>query len=157
CVPPAPAAADNFQGRIRPTTHWTSQPTNPTSWAPAPNPTTSSPRPTPTATATSSPTRGPLQVSYSVVKKWKTGFHGQFIIVNKGSRAINGWQLAAGLPGDSIHSVWKGQFHTDNDTLYIDPWSSQHRIAPGATVIENFTASGSTRTPTSCTFNGSAC
>jgi Cellulose binding domain len=98
-----------------------------------------------------------VQVSYVVLHQWEGRFHGQFTIVNNGSTAISGWQLSVVLPDDTVQRVWKGQFHTQGDTLYIDPSSSHQTIAPGETVTENVIANGSTTNPTSCTFNGSAC
>jgi len=92
-----------------------------------------------------------------VLNRHPHSFQGRFTIVNNGSTAIKGWELVVVLPNDRIRSVWDGSFRTDGDTLYIDPSKSQQTIAPGATVTENLSAHGSTTTPTSCTFNGSAC
>jgi hypothetical protein len=122
---------------------------------------TPSATPTPTRTTTSSPTASPtvqpVQVSYAVVRQHPHSFQAQFTIVNKGSKAIDGWELIVVLPDDRIRSVWDASFHTDGDTLYIDPPKFQRTIAPGATLTENLAAHGSTTTPASCTFNGSAC
>lgn len=146
-----PAPSPTSSGRAAPSAKPSAKPTStPT----RPDPTTS---PTPTSTPTPSHTPQSVQVSYAVVAHWAEGFHGRFTIVNKGTTAINGWELAAELPGDAIQRVWAGSFHTDNDTLYIDPSSSQQMIAPGATVTEDFIADGSTTSVTDCTFNGSAC
>jgi len=98
-----------------------------------------------------------VTVSYTLVRRHPHNFHGKFTIVNNGSTAINGWELAVVLPNDTVVSVWDGVFHTADGTVYIDPSSSQHTIAAGASITENFIAQGSTTTPTSCTFNGSAC
>jgi hypothetical protein len=92
-----------------------------------------------------------------VVNRHPHSFQGQFTIVNNGSTAIKGWDLAVVLPGDRIREVSDASFHTDVDTVYVDPTQSQRSIAPGATATETFTADGSTTTMTSCTFNGSAC
>jgi hypothetical protein len=91
------------------------------------------------------------------VRQHPHSFHGKFTIVNNGSAAINGWELAVVLPNDTVVSVWDGVFHTEDGTVYIDPSSSQQTIAPGASLTENFIADGTTTTPTSCAFNGSAC
>lgn len=116
-----------------------------------------SPKPTPTATPSASPTGQSVQVSYAVVRQHPHSFEGQFTIVNKGSTAIDGWELVVVLPNDQIRSVSDALFHTNGDILYIDSPSSQRSIAPGATLTENFTAHGSTTAMTSCTFNGSPC
>jgi hypothetical protein len=127
---------------------------------PQPGPTRSSPAPAsprPTSTPTTSPTQTPVKVSYTVLRQHPHSFQGQFTIVNDGSTAINGWELVVVLPGDDVRSVSDASFHTNGDTLYIDPSSSQRSIAAGATVIEDFTAHGSTTALAGCTFNGSAC
>lgn len=159
----------------RPTgTHPTPRPTGsspgpqPTRSSPAPTGAPTSPSPTPTTTApsaspTPSPTSTPpppaesVQVSYTLVRQHPHRFQGQFTIVNSGSTAINGWELAVVLPGDHIRSVWDGRFRTSGNTLFIDPSSSQRTIAPGATLTENFIARGSTTAPASCTFDGASC
>jgi hypothetical protein len=153
----APARAHKVIRRSHPTArHSATGPSPaPARTHPTPNPTKSSPAPTSTATA--GPTRQPVKVSYAVVRQHPHNFQGQFTIVNHGSTAINGWELVVVLPGDDIRSVQDGLFHTDGDTLYIDPPQFQRSIAPGATLTENFTAHGSTTTLASCTFNGSAC
>jgi len=91
------------------------------------------------------------------VRQHPHSFQGKFTIVNTGTTAVSGWELAVVLPNDDVRSVWDGSFHTSGGTVYIDPSSSQRTIAPGASLTENFIAHGSTTSPTSCTFNGSAC
>jgi Cellulose binding domain len=145
----------NSRGAARPSPlpTATSSPT-PTTSAPSQTPTPSS---TPTSTQSRSPTKGPVDVSYSVVHKWGNGFQGRFTIVNNGSKTVNGWEIAAVLPNDHVLTSWYATYHTNGDTLYLDPTLLQQTIAPGATLTENFTATGTTTTPTSCTFNGSPC
>jgi hypothetical protein len=91
------------------------------------------------------------------VEQWWNGFQGQFTIVNNGSTAVNGWEIAVVLPNDDVQAAWEALFHTDGDTLYLDPPWFQQTIEPGATLTENFAATGTTTTPTSCTFNGATC
>ena len=92
-----------------------------------------------------------------MVHRWWGGFQGQFTIVNRGTAPINGWELRADLPFDKIDSVWTAVFHTDGDTLVLDPPSDQQTIPPGGSLTENFTARGGWSHPSSCTFNGSPC
>jgi hypothetical protein len=157
-----PASRHRAIPRPRPAaTHSTARPSpRPTRTHPTPNPSRSSAAPASTPTPTSTPTASHAQqvkVSYAVVRQHPHSFQGQFTIVNDGSTAVTGWKLVVVLPGDRIHAVWDGSFNTDGDTLYIEPSTSQQTIAPGASLTENLTAHGSTTTPTSCTFNGSAC
>jgi cellulase/cellobiase CelA1 len=91
------------------------------------------------------------------VLQWHGGFLGEFTITNKGSAAINGWELSAVLPGDQIDSVWDALHHTSGDTLIMDPQTFQATIEPGTSLTEHFTAQGTSTSPTSCTFNGAAC
>lgn len=131
---------------------------SPTTSAPSRTPTPSpTSTPTPTSTPSRSPAKSPVHVSYSVVRQSGNGFQGQFTIVNNGSKTINGWEIAAVLPNDHIQAAWYAMHHTSGDTLYLDPTLLQQTIAPGGTLTENFTATGTTTTPTSCTFNGSPC
>jgi cellulase/cellobiase CelA1 len=96
-------------------------------------------------------------VNYTLLRQWHQGFLGEFTIVNKGSVTINGWELAAELPGDQVEAAWLAGFHVSGDTLILDPRSEQMTIDPGASLTEYFTASGSATSPTSCTFNGQPC
>lgn len=131
----------------------------PTSPRPTAKPTSPGPTPaSPTTSPTASPTRrATIQVSYSLVSQQSDSFRGQFTIVNNGSTAVNGWELIVVLPHDNVAAVWDATFHTNGNTLYIDPTFLQQTIAPGSSLTENFIASGSTTTPASCKFNGSAC
>jgi hypothetical protein len=111
-------------------------------------PASSSPGPTPAGQA--------VAVSYTLVQHWDSGFQGDFTIVNNGRTAINGWQLSAVLPGDTIDTVWDASYHTSGDTLIMDPASTQVTIPAGTSLNENFTANGTTTSPASCSFNGTA-
>lgn len=157
---PAPAHKANHRSHSR-TTHSTVRHSPATTRThPVRSPTRSSPAPAsprPTSTPTTSPTQTPAKVSYTVLRQHPHSFQGQFTIVNDGSTAINGWELVVVLPGDDVRSVSGASFHTNGDTLYIEPSGSQRSIAPGASVTEDFTAHGSTTTLAGCTFNGAAC
>jgi hypothetical protein len=135
--------------------------TTPSATAPAsPGASTpSSPTPPASPTPSASPTNSAstVSVSYTLIQQWDGGFEGEFTIVNKGSTAINGWQLSAVLPGDQTESAWDASFQTDGDILVMNPPSYQMTISPGASLNEEFTAQGSTTSPADCTFNGAAC
>jgi Cellulose binding domain len=115
---------------------------------------------TPPAAPSRSPAPAPagpqVTVSYTLVQHWDSGFQGEFTIVNNGRAAINGWQLSAVLPGDTIDTVWDASYHTSGDTLVMDPASTQVTIPAGTSLNENFTANGTTTSPAGCTFNGIA-
>ena len=118
------------------------------------------PASTPAAAPSRSPAptpAGPLvTVSYTLVQHWDSGFQGEFTIVNNGRTAINGWQLSAVLPGDTIDTVWDASYHTSGDTLIMDPASTQVTIPAGTSLNENFTANGTTTSPAGCMVNGIA-
>lgn len=124
-----------------------------TSAAPTPSRTPPAPTPSPSPTVT----KQAVSVGYSVVQQWSGGFQGEFTISNHGSTAINGWELAAALPGDWIYTVWDASYRISGDVVIMDPPSYQQTIAPGASLTENFTAGGNTTSPASCTFNGAPC
>ena len=128
--------------------------TTPPVTTPAPSQASTPPPPTPSASPTQDGST--VNVTYTLVYHWPGGFQGQFTIVNNGTTAINGWELAAVLPGDRINTVWDASFHTDGDTLIMDPPSYQMTIPPGTSLQENFVAQGTTTSPTGCTFNGAA-
>ncbi len=127
--------------------------------SPKPSTTSRSPKPSSSPSPTPSPSTSAQDVSvtYSPGHPWKNGFTGEFIIVNNGSKAIKGWQLAAVLPGDTIQWVWPDQFQMSGNTLTIYPSDSDTTIDPGATLTEHIAGQGPATSPTSCTFDGSPC
>lgn len=129
--------------------------TTPPATTPAPPPTSPPPPPTPSASPTQDGSM--VSVSYTLVQQWRDGFQGQFTIVNNGSAAINGWELSAVLPHDQIDTVWDATWHTNGDTLIMDPPSNQMTIPPGASLEEHFVAQGDMTSPIGCTFDGAAC
>jgi len=128
--------------------------------APAAPVTTSAPAPTPpasTAPVSTAPAASPVSVSYTLVKVWDGGFQGEFTIVNDSGVPVDGWQLAAVLPGDRIQSAWDASFQVIGDTVILTPPPYQVTIEPGASLAEHFTAGGTGTEPDSCTFNGVPC
>jgi hypothetical protein len=112
----------------------------------------------PTAPATSvSPALRFVHVSYSLVRRSHDGFQGQFTIVNRGRAAISDWRLTVVLPGDHVESAWDASFQETGDTVTLIPPAYALTIAAGAKVTEQFTATGTTLRPVSCTFSGAPC
>jgi Cellulose binding domain len=128
--------------------------------APAASAPTSTPAPAPpasTAPVSTAPAGSPVSVSYTLVKVWDGGFQGEFTIVNDSGAPVDGWQLAAELPGDQVQSAWDASFQVVGDTMILTPPSYQVTIEPGASLAEHFTAGGTGTEPQSCTFNGRPC
>jgi cellulase/cellobiase CelA1 len=98
-----------------------------------------------------------VSVSYSLQSSDGDHFEGEFTIVNNGSSAVSGWQLAVTFPGDQVDWVWEASWHMSGDTLIMSPSGDQVTIGPGASLTEHVAAQGSATSPASCTFNGSAC
>jgi cellulase/cellobiase CelA1 len=132
-----------------------SPPATPTVGATTPAAGRPSARPSPTPSPSATP--GAVTVSYSLDLRWRDGFQGHFTIVNNTSAPLSGWTLTAALPGDQVQSVWSASYTVSGNTLTLTPASYQPTIAPGASQAAYFTASGTTRRPTSCVFNNQTC
>jgi endo-1,4-beta-xylanase len=104
------------------------------------------------------PTTG-CAVSYTM-STWNTGFTADITIVNRGTTAINGWNLAFPLPsGQTITSGWNATYAPTSGTVTATNVSYNATIAPGASVSIGFQAThtGDTGKPSSFTLNGAAC
>ena len=119
---------------------------------PAPR-TSSSSSPAPSAT----PALRSAQVTYSLVRRSSGGFEGQFTIVNKGHAPLKDWKLIVVLPDDHVQSSWDGSFQETGDTVTFIPPAYALSIPARGRVIEQFTATGTTLRPVSCTFSGTPC
>jgi hypothetical protein len=89
---------------------------------------------------------------------WDGGFQGQLTIVNHTGSPLNGWQITIALPGDQVDTVWNADWQkAQGNSVIMTAASYDQSIAPGASQAVNFVAQGSTTSPASCTFDGSAC
>jgi hypothetical protein len=130
--------------------------------APAPSATASGSAPPPARTSASpgpsvNPALRSVQVSYALVKRLPGGFEGQFTIVNKSRTVIRDWRLVAVLPDDHVESAWDASFQEVGNTVTLVPPSYALNIPVGARITEQFTATGTTTRPVSCTFSGVPC
>lgn len=137
-------------------------PSSPASSAPAPSATASGSAPPPARTSASpgpsvNPALRSVQVSYTLVKRMPGGFEGQFTIVNKSRTVIRDWRLVVVLPDDHVESAWDASFQEVGNTVTLVPPSYALTIAAGARITEQFTATGTTTRPVSCTFSGVSC
>ncbi|MGH3407917.1 MAG: cellulose binding domain-containing protein [Streptosporangiaceae bacterium] len=129
--------------------------------APAPSATASGSAPPARTSASPGPSVNPalrsVQVSYTLVKRMPGGFEGQFTIVNKSRTVIRDWQLVMVLPDDHVESAWDASFQEVGNTVTLVPPSYALNIPAGARITEQFTATGTTTRPVSCTFSGVPC
>ena len=140
-------------------------PSSPASSAPAPSATasgsTSGSAPPARTSASPDPTVNPalrsVQVSYTLVKRLPGGFEGQFTIVNKSRTVIRDWRLTVVLPDDHVQSAWDASFQETGNTVTLVPPPYALTIPAGARITEQFTATGTTTRPVSCTFSGVPC
>ncbi len=117
----------------------------------APPPTSASPDPT------VNPALRSVQVGYALVKRLPGGFEGQFTIVNKSRTVIRDWRLTMVLPDDHVQSAWDASFQETGNTVTLVPPPYALTIPVGARITEQFTATGTTTRPVSCTFSGVPC
>jgi hypothetical protein len=139
----------------------TAAPSSPAPSAPAPSATASgsaSPAPASTSPDPSvTPALRTAQVSYTLVKRLPGGFEGEFTIVNKGRKPIRDWRLTVVLPDDHVESAWDASFQEAGNTVTLVPPAYALSIPAGGRVTEQFTATGTTTRPVSCTFSGGPC
>jgi hypothetical protein len=139
----------------------TAAPSSPASSAPAPSATASGSASPAPASTTPDPSVTPAlrtaQISYSLVKRLPGGFEGEFTIVNKGRKPIRDWRLTVVLPNDHVESAWDASFQEKGNTVTLVPPAYALSIPAGGRVTEQFTATGTTTQPVSCTFSGGPC
>ncbi|GIJ24160.1 extracellular catalytic domain type 1 short-chain-length polyhydroxyalkanoate depolymerase [Micromonospora lutea] len=136
---------------------------NTSSPTPSPTPTpTPTPSPTPTPTPTTPPTLPPetgCRVGYTV-NAWNTGLTASVTITNTGVTAINGWNLAFGLPGgQTITNGWNATYSPTSGAVTARNVSYNAAIASNGSVTIGFQANhtGNTARPSSFTLNGAPC
>ncbi|MEV4343697.1 cellulose binding domain-containing protein [Actinoplanes sp. NPDC049596] len=100
---------------------------------------------------------GGLTATFSQDSDWGTGYQARYTIKNGSSAAVNGWQLAFGLPsGAKLGSVWDATVTTSGGVSTAKNPGYAPTIAAGASVEFGFIVTGR-GAPTSCTINGAPC
>jgi hypothetical protein len=152
------ASPTQSQSSPAPTSAAASPPPAPTR-TPAPQPgTVPTPAPAPTATTAPVAASAGVSVTYSMPQYWFGGFQGELTVLNQTGSAISGWQIMIALPGDRVFSAWNADWQPDGGhSLIMTAAPYDQVIEPGASVSANFTAQGSTTSPTACLFDGAAC
>jgi Cellulose binding domain len=112
----------------------------------------------PVATAAASGAPGFVAVTFRLVEHWSGGIIGKYTIANESNAALSGWRFTATFPGDQVQFVI-GAADPDlgSDVLVLEPAAAGTQLAPGGRVSVIFFAAGSTGSPVTCSFNGTAC
>ena len=98
-----------------------------------------------------------LTATFSKDSDWGSGYQARYTITNHTAAAVNGWQLAFGLPSTAkLGSFWDATITTAGSTETAKNPSYAPSIAAGATTTFGFIVAGS-GAPTSCTINGASC
>ncbi|MBM2617100.1 cellulose binding domain-containing protein [Actinoplanes sp. LDG1-06] len=112
------------------------------------------------AVAATNPTTkaaGVLTASFSKDSDWGTGYQARYTITNGTGSAVNGWQLAFGLPASAkLGSFWDATISTASGVSTAKNPAYAPTIPAGAKAEFGFIVNGS-GAPTSCTINGAAC
>jgi cellulose 1,4-beta-cellobiosidase len=121
--------------------------------SPSPSPTTTSPSPSHSPSPSPSPTStgpGTCSGTYSVINSWPGGFQGQVVVKNTGSGTLNGWSLGWTFPSSAtINSLWNGSYTQSGNAVTVTNASYDGSLAPGATAMVGFTATGTSSSPSS--------
>ncbi|MET0422335.1 MAG: cellulose binding domain-containing protein, partial [Actinoplanes sp.] len=100
---------------------------------------------------------GSLTATFNKDSDWGSGYQARYTIKNDTGAAVNGWQLAFGLPaGTKLGSFWDATITTAGSTSTAKNPGYAPSIAAGATAQFGFIVAGS-GAPISCTINGVSC
>jgi xyloglucan-specific exo-beta-1,4-glucanase len=124
--------------------------------------TTTTSRTTTTTTAPTTTTTpvGGCSVRYAVNNQWGGGFTASVKITNRGSAAVNGWNLKWTFAnGQKITNIWNGKVSQDGAAVTVTNEGWNGTIGAGGSVEFGFQASwqGSNVAPTGFTLNGGTC
>lgn len=112
----------------------------------------------PVAATPASAAPGFVAVTFRLVEHWSGGIIGKYTIANESNAALSGWRFTATFPGDQVQYVI-GAADPDlgSDVLVLAPAAAGTQLAPGGRVSVIFFAAGSTGSPVTCSFDGTAC
>ncbi|WP_354640746.1 cellulose binding domain-containing protein [Kitasatospora camelliae] len=98
---------------------------------------------------------------YSRTSTWDSGYTGQYVVNNPGSKALEDWTLSFDLPeGAKISSLWNASFTASGRHVTVKPESWNKRIEAGRTVDVGFVVQGSGAAqaePGNCKINDVSC
>lgn len=100
-----------------------------------------------------------VQITYTTLSAWATGFTGQLAITNRSDQELTRWKLAISYSGSQITKMtgaeWQPRSHSASGT--IKPAALPDPMDAGKTVRITYTATGNAGPPTGCTFDGTRC
>lgn len=88
----------------------------------------------------------PVDVNFSLIKDWGSGFQGSISITNTSGSNIDGWNLEFDFP-NQINNIWDAAIERNQNGNYAIAHAAWNReIATGKTVTFGFTGDGSVTT-----------
>src|SRR3954447_10727462 len=109
------------------------------------------------ATTPTTKAAGVLTATFRKDSDWGTGYQAKYTITNGTGSAVNGWQLAFGLPSTAkLGSFWDATITTSGGVSTAKNPGWETSIPAGGSASFGFVVAGS-GAPTSCTINGASC
>ncbi|GIM95101.1 cellulose binding domain-containing protein [Paractinoplanes toevensis] len=109
------------------------------------------------ATNPSTTAAGVLTATFTKDSDWGSGYQAKYTIKNGTGTAVNGWQLAFGLPSTAkLGSFWDATVTVSGSTATAKNPSWAATIPAGGSAEFGFIVAGSGN-PTTCTLNGASC
>ncbi len=96
-----------------------------------------------------------INVNYSQIKDWGSGFQGQINITNNGDTNLDSWDLEFDLSSE-ITTIWDAEIVSkDNGRYTIEHESWNREIKAGETITVGFVSNGSSNNPQNFDIEGS--
>ena len=96
-----------------------------------------------------------IDINYSQIEDWGSGFQGQVSMTNNGDSNLVNWDLEFDLP-TGISSIWDAEIVASNNGSYtVQNMPYNREIAAGETVTFGFIGDGSGSTPQNFDIDGS--
>lgn len=85
----------------------------------------------------------PLQIDYSVARKWKNGFEATIAVTNAGAAPITDWQVTFDFFDVALIEIHDAVIVAETEGIYtLAPLSGGPALLPGGTATVSFTACG---------------
>lgn len=128
--------------------------------APCANPAASpTPGPSSPGTAHAGGQASAVQVTYSTLSTWSTGFTGELTIRNRSKRELTAWRLTISYKHAHISRVRGGRRlpQAEPTSATIEPGPQSDPLGAGNSVRISYNATGDPHAPIGCEFNGTRC
>lgn len=88
------------------------------------------------------PMQDSININYSEIQNWSSGFQGQISVTNNGDSNLVNWDLDFDLPAE-INNIWDAEIvSNDNGSYSVQNAAWNREIAAGETITFGFTADG---------------